>query len=186
MAAFLNANALYNLFTLLFVLTSMLSMRLALTISQIVPLRNVRSLILALVANFAIAPAVALALSRIIPLDQNPPIGLNLFGSAAGAPFLPKLAQIAKANVAFAVGLMTALVVATVIYLPIVLPLLLPGVSVKAGQIALSLILEMLLPLAIGLLVNARYANAAAKPAPAVVPFSSHAHATPPNAPAVG
>lgn len=57
---------------------------------------------------------------------------------------------------------MTLLVVATVIYVPIVLPLLLPGVNVNAGQIALSLILEMLLPLGIGLFVKARYADAAA------------------------
>lgn len=41
---------------------------------------------------------------------------------------------------------MTLLVVATVIYLPLVLPLLLPGVSVNAGQIALSLILEISFP----------------------------------------
>ncbi|HEY7342624.1 MAG TPA: bile acid:sodium symporter [Ktedonobacterales bacterium] len=160
MAEFLNA--LSNLFTLLFVVTSMLSMGLALTIPQILaPLHNARLIILALVANFVIVPAVAFLLSRVIPLHQDLQIGLILFGSAAGAPFLPKLAQIAKANVAFAVGLMTLLVVATVIYLPIVLPLMLPGVSVNAGQIALSLILEMLLPLGIGLFVKARYTAAA-------------------------
>ena len=89
-------------------------------------------------------------------------IGLILFGSAAGAPFLPKLAQIAKANVAFAVGLMTVLMVATVIYLPLCCRCSCLGVSVNAGQIALSLILEMLLPLGIGLLVKARYEDAAA------------------------
>lgn len=161
MAALLNT--LSNLFTLLFVVTSMLSMGLALTIPQIeAPLRNARLVVLALVANFVIVPAVAFLLSRVIPLDKDLQIGLILFGSAAGAPFLPKLAQIAKADVAFAVGLMTLLVVATVIYLPIVLPLLLPGVSVNAGQIALSLILEMLLPLGIGLFVKARYVDAAA------------------------
>lgn len=161
MAEFLNA--LSNLFTLLFVVTSMLSMGLALTIPQILaPLRNARLIVLALVANFVIVPAVAFLLSRVIPLHQDLQIGLILFGSAAGAPFLPKLAQIAKANVAFAVGLMALLVVATVIYLPLVLPLMLPGVNVNAGQIALSLILEMLLPLGVGLFVKARYTEAAA------------------------
>ena len=161
MADFLNA--LSNIFTLLFVVTSMLSMGLALTIPQIAaPLRNGRLVALALAANFVVVPAVAFLLSRVIPLDEDLQIGLILFGSAAGAPFLPKLAQIAKANVAFAVGLMALLVVATVIYLPLVLPLLLPGVSVDAGKIALSLILEMLLPLGVGLFVKARYADAAA------------------------
>src|SRR3954449_10207310 len=127
---------LQNLFTLAFVLTSMLSMGLSLTVSQILqPLRNTRLVIMALAANFVVIPAAAFALSRIIPLEEEVQIGLLLMGTAAGAPFLPKLAQIAKANIAFAVGLMTMLIVVTIIYLPIMLPLLLPGVEVNAGQI---------------------------------------------------
>lgn len=39
-----------------------------------------------------------------------------------------QLARIAKANVAFAVGLMTLFMLVTIVYLPIVLPLPLPGV----------------------------------------------------------
>jgi BASS family bile acid:Na+ symporter len=154
--------ALSNVFTLTFVVTSMFSMGLGLTIPQITgPLRNARLVILALVANFVVVPLVAVVLSRVIPLEQDPQIGLLLLGTAAGAPFLPKLAQIARANVAFAVGLMALLVVATVVYLPLVLPLLLPGVRVDAGSIALTLILEILVPLAIGLIVKARWDEAA-------------------------
>jgi BASS family bile acid:Na+ symporter len=151
-------NALSNLFTLTFVITSMLAMGLGLTIPQIIePLRNTRLVIMALVANFVIVPAVALVLTLIIPMSAENQIGLLLLGTAAGAPFLPKLAQIAKANVAFAVGLMTMLVVTTVIYLPIFLPLMLPGVEVDAFAIATQLFLEMLVPLAVGLFVKARY-----------------------------
>jgi predicted Na+-dependent transporter len=153
---------LQNLFTLSFVVTSMLSMGLSLTVSQILqPLRNTRLVIMALAANFVVVPAVAFTLSRIIPLDQSVQIGLLLLGTAAGAPLLPKLAQIAKANVAFAVGLMTILIIVTIICLPIVLPLLLPGVKVDAGQIALSLIVTMFVPLLIGLFIKARYEGAA-------------------------
>src|SRR4051794_16390441 len=156
------ASMLQNLFTFAFVITSMLSMGLSLSVSQIIqPLRNIRLVIMALAANFVIVPGVAFALSRIIPLEQDVQIGLLLLGTAAGAPFLPKLAQIAKANIAFAVGLMTMLIVVTIIYLPIVLPLLLPGVEVDGGQIAVSLIVQMLVPLIIGLLVKARYEGAA-------------------------
>jgi BASS family bile acid:Na+ symporter len=154
---------LQNVFTLAFVVSSMLAMGLSLTVPQILaPLRNARLVILALVANFVIVPAAAYVLSRVIPLAQPLQIGLLLLGTAAGAPLLPKWAQIAKSNIAFAVGLMTLLMVVTVVYLPLVLPLLLPGVHVSAGQIALSLVLSMLLPLAIGLFVKARYAEAAA------------------------
>ena len=167
-------STLQNLFTLTFVVTSMLSMGLSLTVSQILqPLRNIRLVIMALVANFVIVPAVAFALSRIIPLEQDVQIGLLLLGTAAGAPFLPKLAQMAKANVAFAVGLMTMLVVVTIVYLPIVLPLLLPGVKVDAGKIALSLIVTMLVPLLVGLLIKARYEGAAGESQPVMSQISN-------------
>src|SRR5215213_9988520 len=152
----------------------MLSMGLSLTLSQILqPLRNTWLVILALAANFVIVPAVAFALSRIIPLDQSVQIGLLLLGTAAGAPFLPKLAQIAKANVAFSVGLMTILMIVTIVYLPIVLPLLLPGVEVAAGQIALSLIVTMLVPLLIGLVIKARYEGVAGELQPVMSPISN-------------
>ena len=156
-------STLQNLLTFAFVLTSMLSMGLSLTVSQILqPLRRTRLVIMALVANFVVVPAAAFALSRIIPLEEDVQIGLLLLGTAAGAPSLPKLAQIAKVNVAFAVGLMTMLMVVTIVYLPIVLPILLPGVEVDAGQIAVSLIVQMLVPLIIGLLIKARYEGTAA------------------------
>ena len=61
----------------------------------------------------------ALALGVLFRLDQPMGVGLLLLGSAAGAPFLPKLAQIAKGNLAFGVGLMVLLMVVTVGYLPL-------------------------------------------------------------------
>jgi predicted Na+-dependent transporter len=167
-------SALQNLFTLAFVVTSMLSMGLSLTVAQILqPLKNTRLVIMALATNFVIVPAVAFALSRIIPLDQSVQIGLLLLGTAAGAPFLPKLAQMAKANVAFSVGLMTILILVTIVYLPIVLPLLLPGVEVDAGKIALTLIVTMLVPLLIGLFVKARYGGAAETLQPVMTQIST-------------
>jgi BASS family bile acid:Na+ symporter len=167
-------STLQNLFTLAFVLTSMLSMGLSLTVSQILqPLRSIRLVIMALAANFVVIPAAAFALSRIIPLDQSVQIGLLLLGTAAGAPFLPKLAQIAKSNVAFAVGLMTMLMVVTIVYLPIVLPLVLPGGEVDTVQIALSLIVTMLVPLLIGLFIKARYEGAAEALQPVMAQIST-------------
>ena len=52
---------------------------------------------------------------------------------------------------------MVALQVVTVIYMPIVLPLLLPGVKVEPLAIAKPLIVLMLIPLAIGFFIRARY-----------------------------
>jgi bile acid:Na+ symporter, BASS family len=148
---------------LAFVLSSMLAMGLNLTVEQIItPLRNIRLVTLSLLVNFLLMPFVAVGLATLLRLDEPLGVGLLLLGSAAGAPFLPKLVQIAKADLAFAVGLMVLLMVITVGYLPLVLPLLLPGVSVNPANIARSLFLLMLLPLAGALAVKARFASFAA------------------------
>jgi predicted Na+-dependent transporter len=65
-------STLQNLLTFAFVLTSMLSMGLSLTVSQIIqPLRIIRLVSMALAANFVVLPAAAFALSRIIPKEQQ-------------------------------------------------------------------------------------------------------------------
>ena len=159
---------------LVFVLSSMLAMGLGLTVTQIfAPLRSVRLVGMSLLANFVVMPAVALALAKLLRLDESLGVGLLLLGAAAGAPFLPKLAQLAKGNVAFSVGLMVLLMVITVGYLPLVLPVLLPGVSVNPAKIARSLFLLMLLPLAGALAVNAKFPVAAARAKPPLDKTSS-------------
>ena len=153
-----------QLSVLVFVIGSMASMGLSLKMPQIIaPLKDLKLVILALVANFVLVPLVAIVITLIIPLDESVRIGLILLATAAGAPFLPKLAEVAKGSTAFSVGLMVLLMVVTIIYLPLVLPLLLGGVEVNPWDIAQSLIVMMLIPLAIGLFINARYEETAAK-----------------------
>jgi len=152
-----------NIFTLIFVVGSMLALGLSLTMQQITdPLRDVGMVLRVLLANFILVPLVAYIINLVIPMDDPLSIGLILLATAAGAPFLPKLVQMAKGNVATGVGLMVLLMVVTVIYVPLVLPLLLPGVSVNPLDIASSLVVLMLIPLAIGLLIKARYPETAA------------------------
>ena len=149
---------------LAFVLSSMVAMGLGLTVAQILaPLRDTRLVVLSLLANFVLMPLGALALASVLRLDPPLGVGLLILGLAAGAPFLPKLAQLAKGHLAFAVGAMVLLMVVTVGYLPLVLPLFLPGVSVDPVTIARSLFLLMLLPLALALAVRARFPVMAAR-----------------------
>jgi predicted Na+-dependent transporter len=163
-----------NLGVLTFVVSSMLAMRLSLTVAQILAsLRDAGLVLRVLAANFVIVPAVALLILLAIPLDNPLRIGLILLATAAGAPFLPKLAQAAKGGAALSVGLVVLLMVTTVAYLPLVLPLLLPGVEVNPLEIARSLVLLMLLPLGIGLLLKARYENLADSLRPAMSQASS-------------
>ena len=97
------------------VVSSMLAMVAGLTVSQISePLRNARLVLLALLANFVFLPLGALALAKMLWLDNPFAVGLLVLGCAAGAPFLPKLAELAKGNLAFSVGAMVLLMVVTV------------------------------------------------------------------------
>ena len=159
---------------LTFILTSMLAMGLSLTVKLIIdPLKNVKVVLLALLGNFVLVPALAYLISVVIPLDNGLKTGLIIAGAAAGAPFLPKLVQVAKGNAAFSVGLMTMLMIITVVYLPLMLPILLPGASVSPWDIAKSLIITMLLPLGIGLFIKARYQEIAQSLQPHMSQISS-------------
>ena len=165
LAALLNKTS--TVAMLSFVISSMLAMGAGLSIRQIIqPLRDARLVVLALMANFVLMPLLAIGISAVLYLDEPLRIGLLLLGCAAGAPFLPKLAELAQGNLPFAVGTMVLLMVATVGYLPIVMPLLLPGVAVNPAQIGQSLVLLMLLPLGIGLCLKARFEELAATAKP--------------------
>jgi predicted Na+-dependent transporter len=149
-------------------------MGLSLTVKLIIdPLKNVKVVLLALLGNFVLVPALAYLISVVIPLDDGLKTGLIIAGAAAGAPFLPKLVQVAKGNAAFSVGLMTMLMIITVVYLPLMLPILLPGASVSPWDIAKSLIITMLLPLGIGLFIKARYQEIAQSLQPHMSQISS-------------
>jgi bile acid:Na+ symporter, BASS family len=150
-----------------FVVTSMMAMGVGFTVRQIIDaLGDVRLVLLALLANFIVMPLAALALDKLLVLDEPLGVGLLLLGAAAGAPFLPKLTELAKGDLPFAVGIMMLLAIGTVGYLPLVLPLLLPGVTVNSAKIGAWLFLLTLLPLAVGLALRARYAGLAARVKP--------------------
>ncbi|MGD8633965.1 MAG: hypothetical protein PVF85_10370, partial [Anaerolineales bacterium] len=94
-----------NIFTLIFVVGSMLALGLSLTMQQITePLRNVGLVVRVLLANFILVPLVAYLINLVILMVEPLSIGLILLATSAGAPFLPKLVQMAKGNVATGVG----------------------------------------------------------------------------------
>jgi predicted Na+-dependent transporter len=147
---------------LLFVVASMLAMGLSLTMAQITgPLKNVRLVVLALLANFVLVPALAFLITRVIPLDPSLQTGLIILSTVAGAPFLVKEVQAAKGNLALGVGLMFMLMIVTIVYVPLVLPVLLQGVEVNPWDIAKSLIMTMLLPIILGLIYRSHSAEEA-------------------------
>jgi predicted Na+-dependent transporter len=141
--------------SLLFVVTSMLALSFKLSIQQMTqPLKDIRLVILALLANFVLVPLLALAIIKVFPLDQTLQIGVMLLATAAGSPFIPRLVQGARGNVPYSVGLMFLIMVVSIFYIPVVLPLLLPGVEINPWELAKSLIVAMLIPMVIGILIK--------------------------------
>ncbi|HYH65191.1 MAG TPA: bile acid:sodium symporter [Urbifossiella sp.] len=156
-------DAVARLAVLVFVVASMSAAGLGLTVAAVVaPLRRIRLVAGALVANFLIAPALAFGLTRVVPLSEAHAAGLILLGGAAGAPFLPRLAAAARGDVAFSVGLMLLLMVGSVVFLPVALPQMIPGVEADPWPLLRPLLLTMLLPLAVGMAVR-RWAAARAE-----------------------
>ena len=103
----------------------------------------------------------AVLVLQIISLERPHAIGLFLVASAAGAPFLIKLAESGETDVALGTTLLVVLLPATIVYMPLVVPLALPDAAVSTAAIARPLVLTMLLPLAVGLVAHA-YAPAPA------------------------
>lgn len=140
-----------------FVVSNMSAIGLGLTLREIrVPLGNLRLVLYAAITNFIVVPLVAVGVSQMLGLAAPLSIGLLVLGLSAGAPFMPKVAVIAKGDVALSAGLVVLLMVGTTLYMPVVLPQVVVGAEVDSLRIARFLVLLMLLPLVGGLMLRAR------------------------------
>lgn len=163
-----------QLSSIAFAISTMLSLGLGLTPREITtPLKNWRFVAAALVVNFVAVPAVALLLVAVLDLPEDLRVGLLLVACSAGAPMVPKLVQIAKGDAASAAAVVTALIVGSVVFLPVALPLLLPGADVEPVAIAVPLLWQLVLPLAVGLFVRTRYEEEAAELRPTLLVVSN-------------
>jgi len=139
----------------IFLVSSMAAVGLKLTPRAVFePLRKGKMVLLAVVLNFAFAPAFAWLLTLIIPLQHEHAVGLILLSGAAGAPFLPKLVETARGDLSLAIALMGLLTIGTILFLPFALPLMIPGLHADPWNIARPLLLLIVLPLVAGMLVK--------------------------------
>jgi predicted Na+-dependent transporter len=167
-------SGLLNIVVLVFAVSSMLSVGFSYTIREIIePLRNLRGVIKALLANFVLVPLLGYLIIQILPLDRPLEVGLILIACAAGAPFLIKLTIVAGRDVALSTSLLVLLLPLTIIYMPIVVPILIPEISIKAMAIAMPLVMTMLLPLAIGFIIRAYFLLWTARLQPILAKLSS-------------
>lgn len=139
----------------LFAVASMAAVGLGQTVRQfIAPLSSFRLLVSGTVANFLVAPGLALVLTALLPIPADARMGLMVLACAAGAPFALKLTRLAGGDMPTASALLAVMLVATTVFMPMALPLLMPGVEVSSGSIAAVLIPTMLLPLGAAITVR--------------------------------
>ncbi|WP_162426672.1 bile acid:sodium symporter family protein [Pontibacter pudoricolor] len=144
-----------NFIVPVFSVLSMFSAGLPYTMQEIVePLKNRKGVILALMANFLLVPALTILIIKVFSLHPTLEAGLILAACGAGAPFLIQLAGMAKVDVALAATCLILLLPATALFMPLVVPMALPEANVSAWSILEPLLLTMLLPLAAGMLLK--------------------------------
>ena len=147
---------------LIYIVSTMLSMGLKFFPKQFFePLKDKSLVLKSLAANFVVLPVLTYIILQLIPLQQGLSIGLVLMAAGAGSPFMLKLVQFMKADMAFAVGLMLILSSVTLIYMPLLLSLLIPGVSVNPLSIAGSLLILIFVPLTVGTVLKLKYTKLA-------------------------
>lgn len=147
-------NILLKISLVIFVAGNLLDMGLRLKLgTALVGLRNVRFVSLSLLWCFALSPAVAYGLTRVIPLEQPYAIGLILIGMTPCAPFLPMMVERARGDMGYTASFMLLASVGMVVFMPFAVPLLVDGLSVSAWTIARPLLSVVLIPLAIGMAI---------------------------------
>ena len=153
----------------IFLVTAMLSLGLELTLKQVMaPLRNRRLVIKSVLISGLAVPLVAIALTQAFAMEQALATGLIVYALAAGTEGGPKFVQLVNGNTAFAFGLLGVLLTVTVVFLPLAINLAIPGAEVSVGEVVVKLLLLVALPIAVGMAVNARAADLAARLSPGV------------------
>lgn len=158
----------------IFVFVSLFSLGLDLTVKQIVdPLRDRQLLGRALTANMFVVPLLMLGLTTIFPLDESTRIGLLLYAGCIGSEAAPKFAQVARGNAAFGVALLGIFLPITVIGVPLALAQAFPDVHIEQGKLVLKLIIIVVLPMCLGLYLNAKHTSLAMRVNPLMHRISS-------------
>jgi bile acid:Na+ symporter, BASS family len=126
--------------------------------------RDGRFLALSVLWAFVLCPALALLLTKLIPMGEPYALGLLFLGMAPCAPFLPAVSQRARGDLAYVAAFMLLAVAGTVIFMPLAVPLLVNGFTTDAWTIVRPLLYFVLAPLSVGAAVrrgSARFAEMA-------------------------
>ncbi|HEY5097359.1 MAG TPA: bile acid:sodium symporter [Acidimicrobiales bacterium] len=171
-----------HLFTVLFnagiaisIGATVASLGMSFTVRQLVaPLRRVVLVVAIIVLNALVIPAAAWGIARATPMANQYVAGLVLATIGMGSAGALKGAQLAKrADLPLAVSLVVVLQVADIVAVPLWAGHVVSGASISAWDIVKDLLLLVLAPLAVGLLLKARYPDNASGWQPDLVKASN-------------
>lgn len=138
----------------------LLGVGLRLTISEVVASLRKCRLVLIVIANFIVVPALVVAATRLFGFSAELSMGMVLLAAAPFAPVVPVFARMARADLALAAGLSSLIPLLSVLLTPLVCELAFRGLP-QAGAmqfdtlgILLTLMATITLPLGIGMAVK--------------------------------
>jgi BASS family bile acid:Na+ symporter len=150
-----------NLLAAVTLIEMMVAIGLSVSVAQVLDVvKDWRLCIRALLANYVVVPAIALALLLLFRPSPHVMVGFLIAAACPGAPFGPPFTALAKGNVPMAVGLMVILAASSAVAAPLLLRVEMPLVcGDQVGQIRVAKMIAILLgaqilPLCIGLAVR--------------------------------
>jgi predicted Na+-dependent transporter len=143
---------------------TVLSLGMTFAVRELVaPLRRVVLVSAMVVVNAVVIPAAAWGIAEVSPMDDKYVPGLVLATLGAGSAASLKAVQLAKrSDLPLGVSVVVVLQLINIVAVPVWAGHVVTGASISAWDIVKSLLALVLVPLVIGLLIRARYADHAA------------------------
>lgn len=153
------ANDIFNVSLVTMIITLVASLGLGLSVAQIVaPVKRIWLLLGTILVNTILAPFIAIGICHLFPLDSQARIGVEIVTIAAAGPAGLEACVLAKrADMAMGVSFTVVLQLLNIIAAPIWASQIITGATVNTWSIVGDMLLLVLAPLAIGLVLHARY-----------------------------
>jgi BASS family bile acid:Na+ symporter len=152
-----------------FMVANLLEVGLRLNIAEaLAALRNVRFVVLTLLWCFVLGPALAVLLTKIIPLAEPYALGLVLLGMAPCSPTIPAMVRRAGGSLAYFSAFMVLAYAGTVALMPFMVPWLAKGFTAEPWTIAKPLVFFIAMPLVVGAAIRSAAERVAEEAAPVV------------------
>ncbi|HET9793839.1 MAG TPA: bile acid:sodium symporter [Thermoanaerobaculia bacterium] len=160
---------LLNVTIVIFMVGNLLEVGLRLEVPQaFAALRNLRFVVTTLVWCFVIGPALAVLLTKLIPLAEPYALGLVLLGMAPCSPAIPVMMRKSGGSLAYMSAFMLLAYAGTVVLMPFMVPWLLKGFTADPWTIAKPLLFFIVVPMVIGAAIRRAAEPFAEKAAPIV------------------